>query len=286
MELRKIYLEISNICNVQCSFCPIVERDKKKMNIQQIDRIFQKIKGRSFEVCLHLMGEPTAHSDIIEIIELASRYELKINLTTNGLLIKRYGDKFLELNALRQINFSFQAYQDNFPHKDLNLYLEPIFDFTKSAFIKKPDLYINYRLWNIKEGGKQNEIFFEVVEKEFNVKLNRNIQVENIKSKKIINRLYFHFDSRFVWPEMNQEVKGDKGRCHGLVSHIGIHADGTVVPCCLDKEAVLNLGNIHHETLEEIYSKPRTVKMLDGFKNNNLVEDLCMRCDYIKRFQK
>ena len=169
MELRKIYLEISNICNVQCSFCPIVDRDKTKMSLEQIDNIFQKIAGRSFEVCLHLMGEPTAHSDIVEIIELAGKYNLQINLTTNGLLIKRYGESFLNLSALRQINFSFQAYQDNFPHKDLKQYLDPIFDFTRKAFIKKPELYINFRLWNIREPGQQNDIFFDAVEKEFGV---------------------------------------------------------------------------------------------------------------------
>ncbi len=286
MTLRRIYLEISNICNVQCSFCPIVERDKQRMSTQQIDAIFEKIQGKSYEVCLHLMGEPTAHSELIQILDLAQKYKILINLTTNGLLIKRYGEKLLNSKALRQINFSFQAYMDNFPHKSLAGYLDPIFEFTEEAFIQRPDLYINYRLWNIGEEQNSNEAFLRPISDFFKLEISSKVQVENIKSKKLINKLYLHFDSRFIWPSMEQAIKSEHGRCHGLKSHIGIHADGTVVPCCLDKEAVINLGNIHNESLEEIYAKNQTKKILNGFNQGRLVHELCKRCDYITRFNK
>ncbi len=98
--------------------------------------------------------------------------------------------------------------------------------------------------------------------------------------------MYLHFDTRFEWPDLENKSFGSNGRCNGLIGHIGIQADGTVVPCCLDKEAILNLGNCLETPLSDILNDKRATEMRDGFNNGKLVEDLCKRCDFIKRFSK
>jgi radical SAM protein with 4Fe4S-binding SPASM domain len=65
---------------------------------------------------------------------------------------------------------------------------------------------------------------------------------------------------------------------------MGILADGTVVPCCLDKEGVINLGNCSAKRIDHIMRSPRAKALRDGFKNGILVEDLCRKCTYIERF--
>ncbi len=282
---KKIYIEISNLCNVQCSFCPIVERDKKVMSSAEFKGVISKLVGHTEEVSLHLMGEPTAHPELEEILDICTYYKIPVNLTTNGLLIKRKSSKIIESSIIRQVNFSLQSYKDNFPHKDLKNYLKPIFEFTQTVFNQRPEMYINYRLWNI-GSTQENEEFFQAIEEFFELTIKRNIQVENIKSKKLKNRLYLHFDSRFEWPSPESKLRGNNGRCHGLKSHIGIHADGTVVPCCLDKEAVINLGNIKNQSLPEILGSELATKMREGFSKNQLYHDLCKRCEYIQRFNK
>lgn len=285
MNFKRIYLEISNICNVQCSFCPIVERDKHKMSLEEIERIFRDIEGYTQEVCLHLMGEPTAYSELSEVLKLAESFKFKINLTTNGLLIKRFQKVFLESSSLRQVNFSLQAYKDNFPQKSLSLYLNSIFNFVEDALSNRPELYINFRLWNIGSGDENIEIF-EAIEKRFQISINKNVDVGFNKSKNLTGRLYLHFDSRFEWPKITGKILSDQGRCHGLKSHIGIHADGSVVPCCLDKEANINLGNIHQSKMRDIISSPLAKEIKKGFDNGHLIHDLCKRCDYVSRFNK
>jgi radical SAM protein with 4Fe4S-binding SPASM domain len=84
---------------------------------------------------------------------------------------------------------------------------------------------------------------------------------------------------------MDLPVLGTKGTCYGLSSHFGILVDGTVVPCCLDKEACISLGRIQNESLTEILANPRSQALLDGFRKKKLVEGLCQRCQYIERFQ-
>jgi radical SAM protein with 4Fe4S-binding SPASM domain len=83
---------------------------------------------------------------------------------------------------------------------------------------------------------------------------------------------------------MQDPDQGEKGFCHALSQQIGIHADGTVVPCCLDKEAVIKLGNIFETPFEEILKSQRLLEMSKGFKNLQLKEELCRKCTYIKRF--
>ncbi len=281
---NRIYVEISNICNVQCSFCPVVDREQKILSVKNFESILKKIKGKTKEICLHLMGEPTAHPQFEEILNICENYNVKVQLTTNGLLIKRKEELILKHHCIRQINFSLQSFQDNFPHKPLKDYLEPIFSFTKQANEKRNDMYINYRLWNIGSEAQENEEIFKMIEKSFNLEINRKIQVENIKSKKIWNKLYLHFDSRFQWPSLELETISTKGRCHGLGSHIGIHADGSVVPCCLDKEAVLKLGNILEEDLDQILNSKMALEIKNGFDKGILTQELCQKCSFIQRF--
>ena len=281
---KKIYLEISNICNVQCSFCPVVDRDKEIMEPSEFEKIILKVRHHCEELCLHLMGEPTAHPQFEKILEIANHYKVQINLTTNGLLIKRKSDVLMRSDCIRQINFSLQSYQDNFPDKPIRGYLEPIFDFTKRFLTEKPEKYVNYRLWNLGDQNLDNEEILNIVDEDFDIMVNRNVDVSFRKSKKIWKNLYLHFDSRFEWPGLNEKNLGQQGKCYGLSQHIGIHADGTVVPCCLDKEAVIDLGNIKTMDLENILNSPLATEIRDGFKDGVLKHKLCQSCQFIRRF--
>jgi len=284
--LSRIYIEISNICNLQCSFCPKVLSDKKVMGLVEFEEIIKQVVPIAKEVCLHLMGEPLAHPNFLEILDLCEKYHAKIQLTTNGILLKKYEERLLQSSCLRQINFSLQAFQDNFPNKKIENYLLPILSFAKSANEKKPDLYINLRLWNHDGSSVNNEDIYACIEKQLSLVINKNIEVGAIKSKRIWNRLYLHFDSRFTWPSFDNEFQGSKGKCHGVIDHIGIHADGSVSPCCLDKDAIINLGNCLEDELSNILSSKRVVVMRDGLRNGILVEKLCQHCTYINRFSK
>jgi radical SAM protein with 4Fe4S-binding SPASM domain len=283
---KKVYLEISNICNVQCSFCPVVEKDNKLMDVDEFEAILRQVAPLTDVVCLHLMGEPLAHPRFLEIVNVCEKYETQVDLTTNGILIKRYKDAIIQSKSIRQINFSLQAFKDNFPDRDITPYLLPIFEFVQSANAARPELYTNFRLWNQQSDDADNEEIFSKIESHFQIKINRTVETGAIKSKNIWNRLYLHFDSRFEWPSFALPHQGTKGRCHGAVNHIGIHADGSVVPCCLDKNAAINLGNVKEQSLNSIINSERFTRMRDGFLNGVLVEDFCQHCTFINRFNK
>jgi radical SAM protein with 4Fe4S-binding SPASM domain len=287
-KFKRVYIEISNICNLQCSFCPVVDRDKLIMGLDLFEKTIKQVAPLTEQVCLHLMGEPLAHPEFTQIIKICEQEAVKINLTTNGILLNRYADLLSTSSAFHQINFSIHSFKDNFKNKSIMPYLMDILNFTKLAHQCHPEMYINYRLWNILETTTQNESnsdILQIIAQFFEVDIKENIDVGSIKSKRIWNKLYLHFDSRFEWPDPSMPIQSTKGFCHALSSHIGIHADGTVVPCCLDKEARLNLGNCSTQSLSDILNDKRARVMRKGFDQKILAEDLCQRCTFIKRFQ-
>jgi len=234
------------------------------------------------------MGEPLVHPKFNSFIEYCEKNDVKVFLVTNGFLLREEKVEALLNKTVEQVNFSLHSFFDNFPKEDSKNYLEKIFSFTELAFQRRPDLYINYRLWNLNEVegvATQNLNILQAIEQRFQVKINYNYNVRKIKSKKIINRLYLNFDTKFIWPDLNLPKINDCGTCYGLRTHIGILVDGTVVPCCLDSKGHIPLGNLQKNSLLEILNSERAQKILQGFLKGVLVEDLCSRCHYIKRFQ-
>ncbi len=292
---KKIYIEITNVCNLDCDFCP---KTKRKPEFMQLDLFKKAINEKlSDEITLHIMGEPLLHPKIEEFINLAEQKNIKINLTTNGTIIKN----FLLNKTIRRINFSIHGIIANFPteeqkkqkkqkeQKEQISYLKDIINFTKLAQKEREDLVIIYRLWNTGKNidNKNNytdnnsSTILKLIEKEFNIKLK-----DQTTSVKIKNNAFIHFDNSFEWPAPTNPIRTKKGYCHGLSTHIGILSDGTVVPCCLDNDGNIPLGNIKDNTLKEILLLPRAVNMKKGFQERKLIEDLCQRCTYIKRFEK
>ncbi len=287
-RFAKVNIEISNICNLQCSFCPEVIRTKKLMDLELFERIIIQVTPLTELVCFHLMGDPLTHPKLAEMVKICEKYGAKIFFVTNGVLLKATSEQLLLSSAFHQINFSLHSFSDNFKGKDPTAYLQKIFKWTELAFLDRPDLFINYRLWNLQDvrgADSENADMLAAIENHFNFNFSRNIDVRQQKSVHVKNKLYLHFDTEFIWPAIDLPVLGQHGTCYGLNSHFGILADGTIVPCCLDKEAAIALGNVGDNSIIDILDGPRAKNMLRGFSENKLIEDLCQRCQYIERFQ-
>lgn len=286
-KFSKVNIEISNICNLQCSFCPEVVRTKQLMSLELFRRIIQQVAPITDQVCFHLMGDPLVHPQLSELVEICHEFKVRIFLVTNGVLLRQKQSELLLHPAFRQVNFSLHSFNDNFPDRDPSDYLTKIFAYTEKAFIERPDLYINFRIWNLQNprGARAgNQDLLKQISEYFQIMLDENVDVRVRKSIHIKNRLYLHFDTEFVWPAMDLPVLGTAGTCYGLSSHFGVLADGTVVPCCLDKEGSIPLGKIQEQPVLEILNSPRSQAVLNGFRQKKLVEGLCQRCQYIERF--
>ena len=266
------------------------------MGADSFARIAQEVSPYTEELALHLLGEPLGHTALKEILDHCEKAKLKVNLSTNGVLLKN-PEKYALLfhPCLRQINFSLHSFDSNFEVDKLSAYLEAIFRFTEEVAEKKLDLFINYRLWNFQSTDtksaanknlvpKTNALILSAIEERFQKKINPELDLRQRKGFRIQDKVFLHFDTQFEWPSLKNPFRSKTGFCYGLESHIGILADGTVVPCCLDYAGEISLGNIFKNSLEEILLSEKAQNMVAGFKKRELREELCQKCSFISRF--
>ena len=155
-KFKKIYIEITNICNLSCEFCPKTSRKAQFMDKSMFEAILAKIKGYSEHLYFHVMGEPLLHPEIGDFLELCGIHGFKVNVTTNGTLVEKASDSIISKPALRQVNFSLHSFEANARDYTLDSYLDGIFKFINRAREER-QLLVSLRLWNLSEGGKNRE---------------------------------------------------------------------------------------------------------------------------------
>ena len=266
-RFKKIYVEITNGCNLNCDFCIKNKRKNKFISIDEFKLLLDKIKDYTDYLYFHVLGEPILHPKINELIDIASS-NFKINITTNSYLIDRIKDN----KNIRQLNISLHSFDLKY-NISLKEYLDNIFN-TVDELIKN-NTYISLRLW-VK--NKFNKYIIDYINNRYNTNILYNIEQYTINDKLFINN--FH---EFIWPNLNNDTYDENGTCYGLIDHIGILVDGTIIPCCLDSMGDINLGNIYINDLEEILDSDRVKNIINNFKNNKKCEELCKHCKFIEK---
>jgi len=272
---NKIYIEVSNICNMRCSFCHGHSRAPRQMSKEEFESILCKLTKHTKYIYYHLMGEPLTHPQLPELVNLAGRYGYKSVITTNGTLLSERGDALLEA-GVHKVNISLHSFEGG-ADEDYVKYLTAAADFAKKA----ADLgtIANFRFWNIGFDCGKNEFAMNILKERIT-----GDWTPNTRGIRVRNKIYIEMDDRFEWPDSAADIKGTRFSCHGLKDHFGILVDGTVVPCCLDSDGVIDLGNIFRQDVETILSSQRAQNMLACFRCGQAAEDLCRRCGYAQRF--
>ena len=271
-----IYVEISNICNLNCSFCPGTTRKPRRMNIQEFQTVLNKIKPYTDFLQFHLLGEPLFHPELETFLKLAEEMGFMVTIVTNGTLISKNKDILLNSKSHYKTVISLHSFEANDSKISLEQYLDTCFDYAKSAENQK---IVLLRLWN--QGGKDslNDQILTRLERYF-----PKPWIEQQHGIRIGERIFIEYGEKFDWPTLESDDTNEKIFCYGLRTQIGILADGTVVPCCLDNNGEINLGNIFEKDLDEIINSDKAQNIYNGFSNRNACEELCKRCSFVRRF--
>ena len=306
--MNSVYIEITNVCNLHCSFCPcgktLASNNTENANDSHESANIKCAESRTFmpselfEKCIagaqeiestnvyfHVLGEPTLHPGFVHYVKKLEPTPLKLTLTTNGTTIERTGSQILASPAVRQVNFSTHAYAE-LPRETAERYLQNVLDFCQIANIERPDLYINLRLWNVgaDEASPWNSYMLNRIRETFNVEVTPGHFCSRHKSFNITGRIYLHEDTRFEWPN-GVGAENNKGTCRALDTHVAILHDGRVVACCLDHSGQITLGEISKQTLSEIINSPEAVYIKEGFAQHELRHPFCQTCSFCKRFK-
>lgn len=281
--IERAYLEISNICNLNCSFCQKSKREKRIMTKDETATALSRLAGRVKYVYLHVMGEPLLHPELDEILFQVGRCGMRACITTNGTLLGTRGDILLRhADVLHKVSVSLHAPEGN-GEDELDEYVGAVCDFAKSA--RDVGIFTVLRLWNLDSElhlgkNKQNAKIESIIRE----RLGDGWQKRGM-GYKICERVFIEYGEVFEWPAESSGEERERLYCHALADQIAILCDGTVVPCCLDADGNMPLGNILKDELEEILDSPRARAIKEGFAKKQAVEALCKKCTYARRFK-
>ena len=275
-RFQKIYLEISNVCNLSCRFCPGTKRKPKVMTEPEFHHLLPKLRPWTDFLYFHLMGEPLCHPLLDSFLTAAGTHGFKVILTTNGTLLQKQQNLLLSSRALHKVNISLHAFEANDLAVPFETYLKQCFAFGKAAEGTK---LVVFRLWNQGGAEARNGEILAGLEEFF-----PKPWITERKGIRIGNRVYLEYGDKFDWPDQNAEDHGDQVFCYGLRDQIGVLCDGTVVPCCLDHDGDLALGNLFESELGEILESKRAKAIYEGFQRRYAAEELCRKCGYARRF--
>lgn len=261
-RFKRIYVEITNVCNLKCSFCQPTLRSPRHMTVAGFEHICRQIQPFTDYIYLHVKGEPLLHPDFAKILEIAQSYGLKVNITTNGTLLKKQLDAILSYPP-HQINMSFHSAGDNVT-VDFDRYVRELFEAIRTIH-SQTDTQMSLRLWA--SHGK--------------------LDMFGLSNIKILDRLHINIASEFDWPDLSGSYYEEKGTCLGLKSHVAILCDGTVVPCCLDGNGIIALGNVLDTDFSRIINSERAARITKEFSSHRKAcEELCRHCSYKERFTR
>ncbi len=288
MKFYRIYIELTNVCGLHCSFCPTKNLPSKHMDLIFFESIIEQAKAYTKEIACHVVGDPLTLSNLYDYLEIIHKHGLKAILTTSGYFLKKHTYNTLFHPCVKQINLSLNSFNKNDTALTFDQYIAPILDLCEAKLKRTEELFINLRIWNLDEAMSErnfNQMLFEAFSEHFNFTLDLDaVCRERPKSIRLAPKIRLHFDTYFEWPSLKNQNYGD-GTCQGLQSHIAILAGGKVVPCCLDCDGVMELGDLHKQSLKEIVNSSRALEIAAGFKENRATEELCQKCSYKKRFE-
>lgn len=266
---KKIYVEITNVCNLNCSFCIGNKRDKRFISIEEFSILLKKLEGFTKYLYFHVMGEPLIHPQINDLLDM-TKNRFMVNVTTNGYKI----DRIKNNKNIRQVNISLHSFDLKYG-KNIDEYLDNIFDATDVLSLN--GTIINYRIWT---GSKYKNMLIDKLNKKYCVKIGDR------KKVKLSDDVFFEIDEEFIWPSYDNDLWSEQGSCRGTRDHIGILVDGTVVPCCLDSQGIISLGNIYKQELNDIINGELFKEINEGFKNNIKLHSLCKKCNFYDKRSK
>ncbi|MFI3237783.1 MAG: radical SAM protein [Lachnospiraceae bacterium] len=268
-KFKKIYIEITNICNLSCDFCPETKRQKQSMSASDFKLIATKLRPYGDYLYLHVKGEPTLHKELSEILSICESLGYKVCITTNGTLLREKSDLLLQSPAVHKVHISLHSFEASMLTLTLDEYLDNII-----YFLQKTQCLTVLRLWN--SGGA------DVLNDQIYSKLHQSFTF--LREDKINDRTYIEHGEKFEWASLENSSKESQGFCYALRDQIAVLVDGTVVPCCLDNDGTIALGNIYEQDLETIYHSPRAKNLYNSFSNRCFSEELCKTCGFAKRF--
>lgn len=275
MTYQRIYIEITNVCNLNCPFCLATDRQPRFMTVSEFDHVLKEINDQSEHIYLHIKGEPTLHPQFREIMDLAHHYRKKVHLVTNATRLDQLCFDLTAHPALSSLALSLHSIR-TFSEQEKLTYMNTVENLIMRSENRPFSLYL--RVWN-----QNNSELLDHLKMILKTDFNYSPSKHRIK---IRQNLVLDFDKEFMWPSLKHSFVSKEGHCYGGLKMMGILVDGTVTPCCLDNNGDMALGNLFETPFKTLINQDRYTTFVDQMASNRFSEELCQHCTYHLKHKK
>ncbi|MFP6144790.1 radical SAM/SPASM domain-containing protein [Helicobacter pylori] len=282
---KKIYIELSDICGLQCSFCPNPKNVRGVMPLELFEKVCKEVAPLTPIITLHVLGDPCKLKNLNRYLNVAKRFSLKVDLVTSGEYLRDF--EALLQDIIYQISISLDAGLDHHNKLNQHRYIQKILEFCRYKCEKNSEVFLNLRIQDSTLEKHQNLIkpFLESFE---------CISLETLISQgraRLFKKSFLNIQKTFKWPNLNaQNPLNQESKipyCYGLIKQIAILSNGVVVPCCMDTQAHINLGDLNHTPLKDILNSQKAMAIKTHFLKGEALELLCKNCSYpLIRYKK
>ncbi|MFP6190993.1 radical SAM/SPASM domain-containing protein [Helicobacter pylori] len=282
---KKIYIELSDICGLQCSFCPNPKNIRGVMSLELFEKVCKEAAPLTPIITLHVLGDPCKLKNLNRYLSTAKRFSLKVDLVTSGVYLHDF--EALLQDVIYQISISLDAGLDNHNKLNQHRYIQKILEFCRYKCEKNSEVFLNLRIQDSTLEKHQNLIkpFLESFE---------CISLETLISQgraRLFKKSFLNIQKTFKWPNLNaQNPLNQESKipyCYGLIKQVAILSNGVVVPCCMDTQAHINLGDLNHTPLKDILNSQKSIAIKTHFLKGEALELLCKNCSYpLIRYKK
>lgn len=273
MKFKRIYLELSNYCNLDCIFCTPKDKNSRIIEPSLAKKVIDDAASLTDEMCFHVLGEPLVYPHFFEVLSYLNLKKINLMLSTNARLIDKYKAQLLE-HQIRTWNLSLHSTYSITNKKE---FIIKLLDFI-NEYQAKYEAVFHLRLWAetnhlIKKSNDEiKQILFEYY----------NYKGPDLKRIRLKERVILSYDEEFTWPSLDNDYYQD-GYCLGGKTHIAVLADGRVTMCCLDTNGNTCIGNVCDSSLKEIVSSQPYLAARRAFNDNKCYFELCKHCSYKDR---
>ena len=264
---NRIYIEITNRCNLSCDFCHGTRRPPRTMTPAEFETLALKLRGETDYLYLHVLGEPLLHPQLPELLAIAHHLGFRTCLVTNGTLLPRQKDALLSAPGLHKLSVSLHSFEGSAQSGDMSAYLRGVWDAVLP--LSQKGTLCALRLWNEGAAQRCNAEIINFLSNQ--IGQNAEALPQDARGNRTLSpNLFLERAERFAWPDLSAPDTG-ANFCHGLTRQLAVLCDGTVTPCCLDSEGTIALGNLFTQALPEILRSPRAAAMAAGLDRKSVV---------------
>jgi radical SAM protein with 4Fe4S-binding SPASM domain len=293
----QVNIEVSSICNLRCPVCPTgagsLKRAKPLMSYEDFKKIIDEIKWFTGKVYLHNYGEPFLNKDLLKMITYAKDAGLYVKLSTNGEFFhsREYARTFVESG----VDYLFVSVdgKDQETHEKYRIGSD--FDKVTEGFkfltaakkeVESSTPVIELQFLRTKNNEHQRDQM-----KNFAEQLGANVYAERIfgacSGDKALAEKYISDDPESTLLRVKESGTIDYAGeyinyCHWVTAFMVINSDGAVSPCIEDPFVEHTMGNIHEQSIKDIWKGKEYKKLREKIKTNRKNITVCNSCSHAK----